>query len=44
MGGMAAFIFAAQMINFPVPCGTSGHLIGGVLAGAAIPADPGSMA
>jgi len=33
MGVMAAFIFAAQMINFPVPGGTSGHLIGGVLAG-----------
>ena len=33
MGVMAAFIFAAQMINFPVPGGTSGHLVGGVLAG-----------
>lgn len=32
MGIMAAFIFAAQMINFPVAGGTSGHLIGGVLA------------
>lgn len=32
MGVMAAFIFAAQMINFPVAGGTSGHLIGGVLA------------
>jgi cobalt/nickel transport system permease protein len=29
---MAAFIFAAQMINFPVLGGTSGHLLGGVLA------------
>ncbi len=28
----AAFIFAAQMINVPVPGGTSGHLLGGVLA------------
>lgn len=27
----AAFVFAAQMINFPVAGGTSGHLIGGVL-------------
>ena len=26
MGIMAAFIFAAQMINFPVAGGTSGHL------------------
>ncbi len=32
MGVMAAFIFAAQMFNFPVPGGTSGHLLGGVLA------------
>ena len=33
MGVCAAFIFAAQMINFPVPGGTSGHLLGGTLAG-----------
>lgn len=32
MGLSAAFIFAAQMLNFPVAGGTSGHLIGGVLA------------
>ncbi|MFZ5800609.1 MAG: energy-coupling factor ABC transporter permease [Candidatus Omnitrophota bacterium] len=32
MGVMAAFIFAAQMVNFPVLAGTSGHLLGGVLA------------
>ncbi len=32
MGIMAAFIFAAQMINFPVAGGTSGRLLGGVLA------------
>jgi len=31
-GLLAAFVFAAQMINFPVAAGTSGHLIGGVLA------------
>jgi len=31
MGIMAAFIFAAQMINFPVAGGTSGHLLGGAL-------------
>src|SRR5678815_5873076 len=29
---MAAFIFATQMINFPVAGGTSGHLLGGALA------------
>jgi cobalt/nickel transport system permease protein len=32
MGTMSAFVFAAQMVNFPVASGTSGHLIGGVLA------------
>jgi cobalt/nickel transport system permease protein len=32
MGVIAAFIFAAQMINFPVAGGTSGHLLGGCLA------------
>jgi cobalt/nickel transport system permease protein len=32
MGVAAAFIFAAQMLNFPVAAGTSGHLLGGVLA------------
>ncbi|MFH1141214.1 MAG: energy-coupling factor ABC transporter permease [Chloroflexota bacterium] len=32
MGVMAAFIFAAQMINFPVAGGTSGHFVGGALA------------
>jgi len=32
MGVMAAFIFSAQMLNFPVLGGTSGHLLGGVLA------------
>lgn len=31
-GLVAVFIFAAQMINFPVGAGTSGHLIGGALA------------
>src|SRR6266540_7433205 len=31
MGVMAAFIFAAQMINFPIAGGTSGHLLGGAL-------------
>ena len=32
MGVMAAFIFAAQMLNFPVAGGTSGHFLGGSLA------------
>ena len=34
MGLSAAFIFVAQMINFPVAGGTSGHLLGGVLVAA----------
>src|SRR5574340_108908 len=32
LGVMGAFIFAAQMINFPIAGGTSGHLLGGALA------------
>ena len=32
MGVAGAFIFAAQMVNFPIASGTSGHLGGGVLA------------
>ena len=32
MGVLPAFIFAAQMLNFTVAGGTSGHLIGGALA------------
>jgi cobalt/nickel transport system permease protein len=31
-GLVAAYIFAVQMLNFPVAAGTSGHLLGGVLA------------
>ncbi len=31
-GLVAAFVFAAQMLNFPVGAGTSGHLLGGTLA------------
>lgn len=31
LGVMGAFVFAAQMINFPVGIGTSGHLVGGAL-------------
>lgn len=33
MGVMGAFIFAAQMVNFPILAGTSGHLGGGFLLG-----------
>ncbi|MDT0215155.1 energy-coupling factor ABC transporter permease [Rothia sp. ARF10] len=31
-GLVAVFVFAAQMLNFPVGAGTSGHLLGGALA------------
>ncbi|GAB2835729.1 hypothetical protein GCM10022221_38600 [Actinocorallia aurea] len=31
-GVTAAFVFGAQMLNFPVAAGTSGHLLGGALA------------
>jgi cobalt/nickel transport system permease protein len=32
MGVLAAFIFAAQMLNFPIAGGTSGHFMGAALA------------
>ncbi|MBU6402758.1 MAG: CbiM family transporter [Verrucomicrobia bacterium] len=32
IGVMAAFLFAGQTVNFPIASGTSGHLLGGVLA------------
>ncbi len=31
-GLVAAYVFAVQMLNFPVAAGTSGHLLGGALA------------
>jgi cobalt/nickel transport system permease protein len=43
MGVCAAFIFAAQMINFPIPGGTSGHLLGGTLAGVLLGPWAGSL-
>lgn len=36
LGVMGAFVFAAQMINFPVGPGTSGHLVGGTLLAIAL--------
>ncbi|MGH9559433.1 MAG: energy-coupling factor ABC transporter permease [Bryobacteraceae bacterium] len=36
LGVMGAFVFAAQMINFPVGPGTSGHLVGGALLAIAL--------
>lgn len=32
LGAVAAFVFAAQMINVPVAAGTSGHLVGAALS------------
>lgn len=42
LGVMGAFVFAAQMINFPVGAGTSGHLVGSALL--AITLGPGAAA
>jgi cobalt/nickel transport system permease protein len=36
MGAVASLIFAAQMFNFPIANGTSGHLLGGILAAIAV--------
>jgi len=40
LGVMAACIFAAQMLNFPIVGGTSGHLLGGALAAIVLGAWP----
>jgi len=36
MGAIASLIFAAQMFNFPINNGTSGHMLGGILAALAV--------
>lgn len=43
-GLVAAFIFAMQMVNFPVAGGTSGHLIGGCVAAILVGPWIGSLA
>lgn len=43
LGVIAAFIFAAQMLNFPVAAGTSGHFVGGVLAAALLGPEAGLL-
>ena len=43
LGIMGAFVFAAQMINFPVGPGTSGHLVGGALLACTLGAAPASI-
>jgi len=44
MGVMGAFVFAAQMINFPIPFGTSGHLTGTILLAVLLGAQPALLA
>ena len=44
VGLTASFVFAAQMLNFPVAAGTSGHLLGGVLAAALVGPWAGALA
>lgn len=45
MAGLtAAFVFATQMVNFPVGPGTSGHLMGGALAAALVGPWTGTLA
>lgn len=36
MGAIGSLIFSAQMFNFPVASGTSGHLLGGIIAALAV--------
>jgi cobalt/nickel transport system permease protein len=43
LGVMGAFVFAAQMINFPVGVGTSGHLVGGALLAIALGPAPAML-
>jgi cobalt/nickel transport system permease protein len=43
LGVMGAFVFAAQMINFPVGLGTSGHLVGGTLLAIILGPAPAAM-
>jgi cobalt/nickel transport system permease protein len=43
LGVMGAFVFAAQMINFPVGIGTSGHLVGGALLACTLGVAPAAL-
>jgi cobalamin biosynthesis protein CbiM len=43
-GLVAVFVFAMQMINFPVAAGTSGHLLGGALAAILVGPYAGALA
>src|ERR1700752_3732062 len=43
LGVLGAFVFAAQMINFPVGPGTTGHLVGGALLAFTLGPAPASI-
>ncbi len=43
-GAVSALIFAGQLVNFPISGGTSGHLLGGVLASALLGTPLGVLA
>lgn len=43
LGVMGAFVFAAQLINFPVGAGTSSHLVGGALLACTLGPAPASV-
>ncbi|HYG57541.1 MAG TPA: energy-coupling factor ABC transporter permease [Symbiobacteriaceae bacterium] len=43
VAALAAFVFATQMVNFPIAGGTSGHLMGGALAAVAFGPWVGTM-
>lgn len=43
LGVLGAFVFAAQMVNFPVGPGTSGHLVGGALLAFTLGPAPASI-
>ena len=43
-GLVAVFVFAMQMLNFPVAAGTSGHLLGGALAAILVGPYAGALA
>src|SRR5262245_146408 len=43
MGVLSAFVFAAQLLNFPVLGGTSGHLVGGALLAIVLGPLPGFL-
>jgi cobalt/nickel transport system permease protein len=43
LGVLGAFVFAAQMVNFPVGVGASGHLVGGALLAVSLGPAPAAV-